>query len=125
LFWLCRRSVSNLLHSAFRENLDRLIRSYVERQGRGPHPWDLEGTTPASNSPEQSQDQQGDDEDEELPQTVDRLPLVIPSPPIPPRQPLWQSELHRNNWIRQSIHRSSSDIVSIYNFLLLIIHLIW
>ncbi|GJM99611.1 hypothetical protein PR202_ga16731 [Eleusine coracana subsp. coracana] len=109
---LSRRSVSNLLHSSFRENLDQLIRSYVERQGRGPHPWDLEGTTPAPNSPERSQDQQGDDEDEELqlPQTVDRPPLVIPPPPIPPRQPLWQSELHRNNWIRQSIHRSSSDI---------------
>jgi len=35
---------------------------------------------------------------------------VIPPPPIPPRQPLWHSELHRNNWIRQNIHRSSSDI---------------
>ncbi|TVU10585.1 hypothetical protein EJB05_44127, partial [Eragrostis curvula] len=104
------RSVSNLLHSAFRENLDRLIRSYVERQGRGPHPWDLEGTTPAPNSPERTQDQQGDDEDQELPQTVDRPPLVIPPPPVPPRQPLWHSELHRNNWIRQNIHRSSSDI---------------
>jgi hypothetical protein len=112
LFWFCRRSVSNLLHSVFCENLDRLIRSYVERQGRGPHPWDLEGTTPAPNSPERSQDQQGDDEDEELPQTVDRPPLLIPPPPIPPRQPLWQSELHRNNWIRQNIHCSSSDIVS-------------
>ncbi|TVU10627.1 hypothetical protein EJB05_44171 [Eragrostis curvula] len=107
---LSRRSVSNLLHSAFRENLDRLIRSYVERQGRGPHPWDLEGTTPAPNSPERTQDQQGDDEDQELPQTVDRPPLVIPPPPVPPRQPLWHSELHRNNWIRQNIHRSSSDI---------------
>ncbi|KAL6656523.1 hypothetical protein ACP70R_007349 [Stipagrostis hirtigluma subsp. patula] len=107
---LSRRSVSNLLHSAFRENLDRLIRSYVERQGRGPLPWDLEGATPAPNSPEQSQEQQRDDEDQELHPPVDRPPLVIPPPPLPPRQPLWHSELHRNNWIRQNIHRSSSDI---------------
>ncbi|XP_062194164.1 uncharacterized protein LOC133897447 isoform X2 [Phragmites australis] len=107
---LSRRSVSNLLHSAFRENLDRLIRSYVERQGRGPLPWDLEGTTPAPNSPEQSQEQQRGDEDHELHHTVDRPPVVIPTPPMPPRQPLWHSELHRNNWIRQNIHRSSSDI---------------
>lgn len=110
--WLCRRSVSNLLHSAFRENLDRLIRSYVERQGRGPLPWDLEGTTPAPPSPDQNQEQQRDDEDQELQNTVNRPPLVIPPPPMPPRQPLWHSELHRNNWIRQNIHRSSSDIVS-------------
>ncbi|CAL5080222.1 unnamed protein product [Urochloa decumbens] len=110
---LSRRSVSNLLHSAFRENLDLLIRSYVERQGRGPLPWDLEGsqeTTPAPNSPDQNQEQQRDDDDQELQHTVDRPPLVIPPPPMPPRQPLWHSELHRNNWIRQNIHRSSSDI---------------
>ncbi|KAF8675240.1 hypothetical protein HU200_047912 [Digitaria exilis] len=107
---LSRRSVSNLLHSAFRENLDRLIRSYVERQGRDPLPWDLEGTTPAPDSPDQNQEQQRDDDDQELQHTVDRPPLVIPPPPMPPRQPLWHSELHRNNWIRQNIHRSSSDI---------------
>ncbi|WVZ63204.1 hypothetical protein U9M48_012855 [Paspalum notatum var. saurae] len=107
---LNRRSVSNLLHSSFRENLDRLIRSYVERQGRGPLPWSLEGTTPAPNSTNQNQEQQREDEDQELQDTVDRPPLVIPPPPMPPRQPLWHSELHRNNWIRQNIHRSSSDI---------------
>ncbi|KAJ1289044.1 hypothetical protein BS78_02G135100 [Paspalum vaginatum] len=107
---LNRRSVSNLLHSSFRENLDRLIRSYVERQGRGPLPWSLEGTTPAPNSTDQNQEQQREDEDQELQDTVDRPPLVIPPPPMPPRQPLWHSELHHNNWIRQNIHRSSSDI---------------
>ncbi|KAG8050242.1 hypothetical protein GUJ93_ZPchr0009g676 [Zizania palustris] len=106
---LSRRSVSNLLHSAFRENLDRLIRSYVERQGHGHLSWDLEGegAPPAPNSPEQSQEQQRDDV--ELHDTVDRPPLVIPPPPLPPRQPLWHSELHRNNWIRQNIHRSDIE----------------
>ncbi|KAF0911498.1 hypothetical protein E2562_011144 [Oryza meyeriana var. granulata] len=106
---LSRRSVSNLLHSAFRENLDRLIRSYVERQGRGPLSWDLEGAPPAPDSPEQSQEQHRDDEEQELHDNVVRPPLVIPPPPIPPRQPLWHSELHRNNWIRQNIHRSDIE----------------
>lgn len=106
---LSRRSVSNLLHSAFRENLDRLIRSYVERQGRGPHSWDLEGTPPAPDSLEQGQEQHRDDEEQELHDPVDRPPLVIPPPPMPPRQPLWHSELHRNNWIRQNIHRSDTE----------------
>ncbi|KAL5205841.1 hypothetical protein ABZP36_034050 [Zizania latifolia] len=106
---LSRRSVSNLLHSAFRENLDRLIRSYVERQGHGHLSWDLEGegAPPAPDSPEQGQEQQRDDV--ELHDTVDRPPLVIPPPPLPPRQPLWHSELHRNNWIRQNIHRSDIE----------------
>uniref|UniRef100_A0A0E0L7S9 RING-type domain-containing protein n=1 Tax=Oryza punctata TaxID=4537 RepID=A0A0E0L7S9_ORYPU len=106
---LSRRSVSNLLHSAFRENLDRLIRSYVERQGRAPLSWDLEGAPPAPDSPEQSQEQHRDEEEQELHDNVVRPPLVIPPPPLPPRQPLWHSELHRNNWIRQNIHRSDIE----------------
>ncbi|KAL5201459.1 hypothetical protein ABZP36_035813 [Zizania latifolia] len=108
---LSRRSVSNLLHSAFRENLDRLIRSYIERQGRGHLSWDLEGegAPPAPDSPEQSQEQQRDGEEQELHDTVDRPSLVIPPPPIPPRQPIWHSELHRNNWIGQNIHRSDIE----------------
>ncbi|XP_072968083.1 uncharacterized protein [Typha angustifolia] len=102
---LSRRSVSNLLHSGFRESLDRLIRSYVQRQGRGPLNWDL----PTPNSPEENQEQQRDDENQEIQDPVDRPPLVIPPPPLPPRQPLWHSELHHNNWSRQSMHRSEME----------------
>ncbi|KAM0870555.1 hypothetical protein ACQ4PT_039931 [Festuca glaucescens] len=110
-----RRSVSTLLDSAFRENLDRLIRSYVERQGRGPLSLSLEGTAAAEAAPDlppvQGQEQQHrDDEDEqELGDANVRPRLVIPPPPMPPRQPLWHSELHHNNWIRQNIHRSDIE----------------
>lgn len=106
---LSRRSVSNLLDSAFRENLDRLIRSYVERQGRGPLSLSLEATPAAPDPPEQRQEQHRDDEEQELHDTDDSPPIVIPPPPIPPRQPLWHSELHRNNWIRQNMHRSDTE----------------
>uniref|UniRef100_A0ACD5XSU2 Uncharacterized protein n=1 Tax=Avena sativa TaxID=4498 RepID=A0ACD5XSU2_AVESA len=110
-----RRSVSNLLDSAFRENLDRLIRSYVERQGRGPLSLNLEAAgAPAAATPDppvQGQEQQHrDDEEQELRDATNVRPrLVIPPPPMPPRQPLWHSELHHNNWIRQNIHRSDIE----------------
>ncbi|KAI4998894.1 uncharacterized protein LOC123446805 [Hordeum vulgare subsp. vulgare] len=112
---LSRRSVSNLLDSAFRENLDRLIRSYVERQGRGPLSLNLEGTPAAAAAPEpqeQAQEEQHreDDEEQELLRDANVRPrLVIPPPPLPPRQPLWHSELHHNNWMRQNINRSDIE----------------
>ncbi|KAK8956801.1 hypothetical protein KSP39_PZI000625 [Platanthera zijinensis] len=108
---LSRRSVSNLLHSGFREHLDQLIRSYVERQGRAPLDWDLQHTspTPASveddlDEPSEDLDQQRDDPRDGRQSTAIRPPAPIPSPPVPPRQPLWHSALPHNRWNRQNIH---------------------
>ncbi|KAH0751076.1 hypothetical protein KY290_030308 [Solanum tuberosum] len=56
---LSRRRVSNLLQSGFRESLDQLIQSYVERQGHASE-WYMDGT---SSSP--------DDTDHELLQEYD------------------------------------------------------
>uniref|UniRef100_A0A453GZ88 Uncharacterized protein n=1 Tax=Aegilops tauschii subsp. strangulata TaxID=200361 RepID=A0A453GZ88_AEGTS len=115
---LSRRSVSNLLDSAFRENLDRLIRSYVERQGRGPLSLNLQGTpavaaaTPDPQEQDQEEQRHGDDDEEQqlLRDAANVRPrLVIPPPPMPPRQPLWHSELHHNNWMRQNINRSDIE----------------
>lgn len=110
-FYSCfRRSVSNLLRSGFRESLDQLIQSYVERQGRAPIDWDLHRNlpTPTPASPEQDLEQQGNERDEGL----NRPSLVLPSPPVPPPQPLWHQDLHQTGWSRHSMHRS--EIVSIF-----------
>ncbi|KAF8397768.1 hypothetical protein HHK36_016690 [Tetracentron sinense] len=102
---LSRRSVSNLLRSGFRESLDQLIQSYVERQGHAPIDWDLHRTLPTPASQEQDQEQRDDQNEDQL-DAVGRPPLVLPSPPVPPPQPLWHQELHHANWPRHNIHRS-------------------
>lgn len=105
---LSRRSVSNLLRSGFRESLDQLIQSYVERQGRSPIDWDLHRTLPTP-SPEQDQEQQRDDQSEGQADTVGRPTLGLPSPPVPPPQPLWHQDLHHANWPRHNMHRSEFE----------------
>nr|XP_010908041.1 uncharacterized protein LOC105034536 [Elaeis guineensis] len=106
---LSRRSVSNLLRSEFRESLDQLIQSYIQRQGRAPLDWDLQGTIPAPSSLEEVQGHQRDDPSQDQQEAILRPPLVLPPPPIPPPQPLWHSELHHNNWARQNMHHSDIE----------------
>ncbi|XP_072967991.1 uncharacterized protein [Typha angustifolia] len=106
---LSRRSVSNLLHSGFRQSLDQLIRSYVQRQGHVPINWDLESSLPTPNLPEENQALQRDDENQDLQDSIVRPRLVIPPPPLPPRQPLWHSQFHHNNWSRRSMRRSEIE----------------
>lgn len=106
---LNRRSVSNLLRSGFRESLDRLIQSYVERQGHSAMDWDSHDTslspTPAHHDPEQ---QSGDQNEDQLGAAVERSSSLV-LPPMPP-QPLWDRGLHEDNWAQQNMHqRMGSD----------------
>ncbi|XP_038982732.1 uncharacterized protein LOC103719555 isoform X2 [Phoenix dactylifera] len=78
---LSRRSVSNLLQSEFRESLDQLIQSYIQRQGHAPLDWDLQGTMPAPASLEEDQGQQRDDPSQGQQEAIPRPPLVLPPPP--------------------------------------------
>ncbi|KAG7012927.1 hypothetical protein SDJN02_25680, partial [Cucurbita argyrosperma subsp. argyrosperma] len=105
---LGRRSVSNLLRSGFRESLDQLIQSYVDRRGRAPIDWDLHRTlpTPTPASPPQDQDQRRDEQNEQQNDAGNRPSLVLPSPPVPPPQPLWHHDLHHTSWSRHTMQRS-------------------
>ncbi|KAL0401644.1 UNVERIFIED_CONTAM: hypothetical protein Slati_4194300 [Sesamum latifolium] len=107
---LSRRSVSNLLRSGFRESLDQLIQSYVERQGRAPIDWDLHRNFPLPPSPERDTDQQNDESNEEWHDAIGRPSLILPSPPVPPVQPLWHQDLHHSGWSHQSVHRSELEL---------------
>ncbi|CAL1374152.1 unnamed protein product [Linum trigynum] len=108
---LSRRSVSNLLRSGFRESLDQLIHSYVERQGRAPIDWDVHRNLPiqTSASPGQDEEQQRDEHREDQREAINRPSLVLPSPPVPPPQPLWHQDLHHTGWSRHSMHRSELE----------------
>jgi len=98
-----RRSVSTLLRSGFRESLDQLIQSYVERQGRAPIAWDLHRNLP---SPAAGQrDQESQQEEQNVGDAMPGRP-VLPTPPVPPPQPIWQQDLHHTNWPRHGMHRS-------------------
>ncbi|CAL1386949.1 unnamed protein product [Linum trigynum] len=105
---LSRRSVSNLLRSGFRESLDQLIQSYVERRGRAPIDWDVHRNLPVPTpaSPEQDEEQQRDEDQNEA---INRPSVVLPPPPVPPPQPLWHQDLHHTGWSRHSMHRSELE----------------
>ncbi|RDY12924.1 hypothetical protein CR513_02205, partial [Mucuna pruriens] len=106
---LNRRSVSNLLRSSFRDSLDQLIQSYVERQSHANIDWELQETTPSSASVEQDLEQQSRDQIVGQEGTVNS-PLDLPSLPIPPPLPLWDQHPHRDNWSQNDINNQRLGI---------------
>ncbi|KAJ9178035.1 hypothetical protein P3X46_009953 [Hevea brasiliensis] len=100
---LNRRSVSTLLRSGFRESLDQLIRSYVERQSHAPLDWELQGTSPTS--ADQELEQHSGDQNEGQQDSVQNSPLALPSPSIPPVQQLWDQESQHFTWSHHDMHQ--------------------
>ncbi|XVF19829.1 hypothetical protein REPUB_Repub11eG0144300 [Reevesia pubescens] len=101
---LSRRSVSTLLHSGFRESLDQLIQSYVERQNHASVDWELDETSPTPASLEQDLEQQSRDQNE-VQGDAESPPLALPSTRMPPTQPLWDQDSHHYNWAPHDLHQ--------------------
>ncbi|XP_073142405.1 uncharacterized protein [Henckelia pumila] len=92
-----RRRVSSLLRSSFRESLDQVLQSYVERQGHASGDWEL-GTTssPALIEPDQ---EQLNGEQTLAPSDGSEINEFDPSPiHITAAQPVWDEELPDANW---------------------------
>ncbi|EAY88211.1 hypothetical protein OsI_09660 [Oryza sativa Indica Group] len=106
---LSRRSVSNLLHSGFRESLDQLIQSYVRRQEEHDDPldWDYQrqGTATGLHSDDQGEDRIDEATNQTVSDTRDHQPSILP------QQRHWQMELphHHHNWSQQAMRHSEVD----------------
>ncbi|CAM0148948.1 unnamed protein product [Urochloa decumbens] len=109
---LSRHSVSNLLSSGFRESLDQLIRSYVERQEE--HDWgELEGQRPSTagsgllneDRVEIRMDEatRAESSDDAAPQPSN---VLLSDQALFPQQRQWQMQLGHRNWSQQSMRRS-------------------
>ncbi|WRX12693.1 hypothetical protein QQP08_005180 [Theobroma cacao] len=76
---------------------------------RSPIDWDLHRNLPTPASPEHDQEQQRDETNDDQNDAISRPSLVLPSPPVPPPQPLWHQDLHHTSWSRHSMHRSEIE----------------
>ncbi|GMH12148.1 hypothetical protein Nepgr_013989 [Nepenthes gracilis] len=99
---LNRRRVSSLLHSGFRESLDQLIQSYVERQSQAIDGWELQEalSPPVAMHDEEhlSTVQNGD------PGAVEGS-LATLSPTTVAPQRFWDRDLRHRSWSRHDTHQ--------------------
>ncbi|KAK4785526.1 hypothetical protein SAY86_002215 [Trapa natans] len=102
---LSRRSVSNLLSSGFRQSLDQLIQSYVERQGQASNEWELHETPPHNLENVEHDLEQLNREDEGQMDDAS-MPRYVPRGfPIPVEQSRWDPDLHGDNWPQPHMHQ--------------------
>lgn len=113
---LNRRRVSNLLHSGFRENLDQLIQTFLERrESNAPIDWELPGTSPSRLSEEQDPEHQSANQNDDQTEAVESPRLGQPSSPTPPSQPLYYPELRHDNWPQLDMHQRLGFELEIVN----------
>ncbi|KAI3450643.1 hypothetical protein Pfo_007308 [Paulownia fortunei] len=92
-----RRRVSSLLRSSFRESLDQVLQSHVERQGHASGDWELDNASSSPSLVEQDPGQQNGDRALALSDTADRNPFAPTSTLVTASQPLWDEELQGAN----------------------------
>lgn len=102
---VCRRSVSNLLHSRFRESLDQLIQSYVERQGQASADWELQGTSPTPPATAEEEFEQMSRENDAQMDAVENPSFSLPPFPSSSIQSRWDEDLHHDGWPQHDIHQ--------------------
>ncbi|CAA2956354.1 Zinc finger, RING FYVE PHD-type [Olea europaea subsp. europaea] len=85
-----RRRVSSLLRSGFRESLDQVLQSHVERQGRASSNWELENTSP--NLTNTDQEQQNGDQNAAHLGGAEGNPLISSSSLVYASLPFWDDE---------------------------------
>ncbi|KAI3461355.1 hypothetical protein Pfo_018018 [Paulownia fortunei] len=94
-----RRRVSSLLRSSFRESLDQVLQSHVERLGHASVDWELDNTSSFPALIEEDQEQLNGDQTLALADGAERNPFAPPSSTLfAASQPLWDEELQGANW---------------------------
>ncbi|XP_021899072.1 uncharacterized protein LOC110815550 [Carica papaya] len=100
---LTRRRVTSLLHSGFRESLNHLIQSYVERQNHASLDWELHETSSGARVDQDLEQQSGNQNEGE---GVDENHLLgVPSPSVIPVPSLWDHEQRHDQWPPHDMHQ--------------------
>lgn len=88
-----RRRVSSLLRSGFRESLDQVLQSHVERQGHASGDWEMDNESSPS-LVDQDQGPPNGDRALSVSDAAERNPFAPTSPFVIGPQPLWDEEMH-------------------------------
>lgn len=115
--WHYRRRVSNLLQSGFRENLDQLIQSYMDRRSRNPVDWEEHETYSDHTIVGEDTEQQDDARSggQEL-DAVESPRMSLPSQVIP-IQPRWDHDRSNSNWPAHDLHQGIGMVRLVTNWI--------
>ncbi|KAL8501291.1 hypothetical protein ACS0TY_020729 [Phlomoides rotata] len=105
-----RRRVSGLLRSDFRESLDQVLQSHVERQGHASGGWELDNASSTPSIAEQDHGQENSgDRALDFPDAADRNLFApnsfAPSSFVTASQPIWDVEMHDTNMPHNNLYQ--------------------